>query len=527
MSIQPVVELTFDFFQKLPVVVEASTTHLSSDAGLLAFRQLDERIGLTQAFAAALHDPRAPEQIDHPFLEMTRSRIYGILAGYEDQNDHDVLRTDPVFKLIAGRSPAAPALASQPTHSRFENLIDIPSLKRLRDVLIDQFLASFAEAPRWLTFDFDAVDDPAHGAQQLVLFHGYYEQYQYLPLVVTCAENDQIVLLSLRPGNVHAALGAEDDLEYLVRRVRARWPEVAIFIRGDAGFGMPWMLEMSERLRLDYSYGLASNAVLQRLSDGLLQQAEAAYEQDRQQARQEGRPVPPTRRLFDAFWYRAASWPYPRWVIVKAEANAQGSNRRFVLSNRPGAQVLPAAAYDDYTQRGESENRNKEFKCGLCMDRLSDHRFLANFFRLYLAAAALHLMVRLRQVIAVGLAVGERARDALTDPSVDEPQAAPTAAPQPTPSDPGLATTTADLPPEALPEPARRRYFGRRRAHDPLGEGQPATWRLLFIKIAAEVVVSHRRILVRLSSSWPYLHYFQTVCRRLLERLPAVPCPSG
>src|SRR5205085_11317312 len=124
---------------------------------------------------------------------------------------------------------------------------------------------------------------------------------------------------------------------------------------------------------------------------------------------QDGRPLPPTRRLFDAFWYRAESWPYPRWVIVKAEANAQGGNRRFVLSNRPGAQVLPEAAYDDYVQRGESENRNKEFKCGLCMDRLSDHRFMANFFRLYLHAAALNLLVRMRQTIVVPLAAQERA----------------------------------------------------------------------------------------------------------------------
>lgn len=527
MSIQPAVQLTFDFLQQVPVVVEASTAQLSSDAGLLPFRQLDEQIGFTQAFAAVLDDPRAPVQIDHTFAEMTRSRVYGILAGYEDQNDHDILRTDPVFKLIAGRSPAAAPLASQPTHSRFENLINIPSLKRLRDVFIDQFIASFAEPPRWLTFDFDAVDDPAHGEQQLVLFHGYYEQYQYLPLVVTCAENDQIVLLALRPGNVPAALGAEDDLEYLVRRLRAAWPEVQIYIRGDAGFGMPWMLNMSDRLRIDYSYGLASNAVLKRLSDVLLAQAVAAYEQDCQQAKQEGRPVPSTRRLFDAFWYRADSWPYPRWVIVKAEANAQGSNRRFVLSNRPGAQVLPEAAYDDYAQRGESENRNKEFKCGLCMDRLSDHRFMANFFRLYLHAAALNLLVRLRQIIAVPLGVQERAIDALTNPCADASQPPPALSPSQVLSDSQLSITETALPAEALPEPARRRYFDRRRKHDPLGGGQPATWRLLFIKIAAEVVVSKRRILVRLSSSWPFLHYFQSVCQRLLQRLQAAPCPSG
>jgi Transposase DDE domain group 1 len=526
-NIQSAIQLTFDFLGDLPVVIEASKAALSSDAGLLPFRQFDEQIGFTQAFAAVLDDPRDPSKSEHTFQEMTRARIYGILAGYEDQNDHDILRTDPVMKLVAGRSPADASLASQPTLSRFENLINIPSLKRLRDVFVDQFLASFTEPPRRLTFDFDAVDDPAHGEQQLVLFHGYYEQYQYLPLVVTCAEDDQIVRLSLRPGSVHAALGAEDDLKYLVGRVRARWPEVIIHIRGDAGLGMPWMLDMSQRLGVDYSYGLASNAVLKRLSDGLLKQAEAAYEADRHQAKQEGRPAPPTRRLFDAFWYKAESWPYPRWVIVKAEANAQGSNRRFVITNRPGAQVLPEAAYDDYTGRGESENRNKEFKCGLAMDRLSDHRFLANYFRLYLHAAALNLLVRLRQTIAVPLGTQERAIDALNNLNADEGDTRAAPSPAPLVSDNSMSMPDLELPAQALPEPARRRYFDRRRCHDPLGEGQPATWRLLFIKIAAEVVVSHRRILIRLSGSWPYLHYFQKVCQRLLERMRPAIQPTG
>lgn len=523
MSIQPVFQLTFDFFDDLPVVLETSPAQLSSDGGLLALRQFDEQIGLTKAVAAALDDLREPDQIEHTFEEMTRARVYGILAGYEDQNDHDVLRTDPVFKLIAGRSPEAHALASQPTISRFENMINIPSLKRLRDVLIDQFLASFAEPPRRLTLDFDAIDDPAHGEQQLVLFHGFYAQYQYLPLVVTCAENDQIVLLSLRPGHVHAALGAEDDLEYLVKRIRQVWPEVIIHVRGDAGFGMPWMLTVSDRLGLDYSYGLSSNAVLKRLSNRLVEQVAAAYENDRQQAKEEGRPEPATRRLFDAFWYRAGSWPYPRWVIVKAEANAQGTNRRFVISNRPGAQVLPEAAYDAYAQRGEGENRNKEFKCGLAMDRLSDHRFLANFFRLYLHAAALNLLVRMRRLIVAPPAVDGPIVDPLTNHSFDDSEATSTASPLRVAD----SATAAGLPTEALPEPKRHRYFSRRRRHDPLGEGQPATWRLLFIKVAAEVLVSHRRILVRLSGSWPYLHYFRTICERLLNRLQTLPRPTG
>src|SRR5271169_2835987 len=155
MSIQPVLQGTFSFFQNLPIVVETTAAHLSSDAGLLAFREFDEKIGLTRGFAAVLNDRRDPDLLEHSLLQMSRSRIYGILADYVDQNDHDVLRSDPVFKLIADRPPDAPDLASQPTLSRFENSIDIPSLKKLRAQFVDQFIASFVIPPRHLTFDLD------------------------------------------------------------------------------------------------------------------------------------------------------------------------------------------------------------------------------------------------------------------------------------------------------------------------------------------------------------------------------------
>ncbi|HWT82917.1 MAG TPA: IS1380 family transposase, partial [Candidatus Methylomirabilis sp.] len=323
MSIQRAWQQTFDFFDR-PVVIEPSQAILSSDAGLLPLRQFDEHIGLTPAFAHALDDPRDPDLTDHTFLEMVRSRIYGILADYEDQNDHDTLRTDPIFKLIADRSPEDADLASQPTLSRFENAINIPSLKHLRDVFIDQFIASFPSPPRRLTLDLDAIDDPAHGHQQLTFWHGYYDQNQYLPLAITCAENDQFVMLSLRPGMVHAACGADDDLEYLVNRLRQVWPDVILIVRGDAGFGVPRMYEVCERLHLLYTFGLSSNAVLQRQSEALLAQAIQGWAQEQQTARREERPAVP-QRLFVGFWYQAESWPHPRWVIAKAEANAQGT----------------------------------------------------------------------------------------------------------------------------------------------------------------------------------------------------------
>jgi hypothetical protein len=496
MSIQPVWQQTFDFFDT-PVVVEPTAGQLSSDAGLLPFRQLDERLGLTRAFAAVLNDPRDPDLIEHTNLEMVRSRVYGILAGYEDQNDHDTLRTDPVFKLLADRSPDDPALASQPTLSRFENAIDIPSLKRLKDVLIDRFITSFTQPPRRLTFDIDAVDDPAHGHQQLTFWHGYYDQNQYLPLFITCADNDEFVMLSLRPGNVHASMGADDDLEYLVRRLRQVWPDVVIVVRGDSAFGIPRMMDRCENLGVIYTFGLTANAVLQRHTEELLTQAVADYQQERQAAREEERVGVPS-RLFTGWWYQAGTWERPRYVVAKAEANERGTNRRFVVSNRPGAELLPAGTYDEYVERGESENRNKEIKCGMAMDRLSDHRFCANLFRLYLHALALNLLVRLRRLVAEPLP----------------------AEPEPAASTVGAAS---GVPAAAQTGAERRRRFRQRRQRDPLGEGHPCTWRLLVIKVAAEVVVSVRRVVVRLSSSWPHLGWYQRVCARLLSLAGAAP----
>lgn len=463
-----------DFFG-LPIQVEISEAPLTSDAGLLPLRQFDDRIEFTTQFAAALADPRDADHIEHTYLEMVRMRIFGIVAGYTDQNDHDTLRSDPVFKLIANRSPDDADLASQPTLSRFENQIDIPSLKNLRDVFIDTFLDSFAERPLTLTFDLDPVDDATHGAQQLTLFNAFYDQFQYLPMVFTCAENDQIVLLSLRHGTAMASLGADDDLAYLVNRVRSVWPDVQIRVRGDCGFGNPTMYDVCESLDVIYTFGQTANRYLQRQTDDLLAEAQRLWNATHE-----------PQRLFAGFWYRARNWPVLRWVVVKVEANAQGTNRRFVTTNRPGGPMFLEGTYDEYAMRGESENRNKEFKCGMAMDRLSDHRFLANFFRLYLHAAALNLLIRLRREIA------------------DPPAHA------------------GEVPVAALPEPERKEYHNARRRRDPLGEGQPATWRLLVIKVAAEVVVSCRRIVIRLSGSWPHRQFFEKVRDHVCRR-PAVP----
>jgi hypothetical protein len=347
--------------------------------------------------------------------------------------------------------------------------------------LLDQFIASFDKPPRQLTLDIDPFDDPTHGQQQLTFFHGYYEQYQYLPRVITCAENDLTLSVCLLHGTAHAALGAQDDLEYAMRRLREAWPDVHVHLRGDSGFGTPTMYDACEQLDIQYTIGIGMNARLKKLSDFLLEQAIAQWETT-------GQP----QRLFTAFWYRADSWSASRWVIVKCEANAQGTNRRAVVTNRAGAMVLPGAAYDGYADRGESENRNKELKTGLLADRLSDHRYFANLFRLYLHTAAYNLLVRLRREVA--------------DPPPDPP--------------------SEEVPAEAFAGRQRRGWHNRRRERDPLGEGQPCTWRTRLIKVAARVRETSRRVVVELSASWPYLAHFQQVVRRLLAASLAAPNSS-
>lgn len=462
--IQGVWQEVIGFHPQKKVVVENSGGRLSCDGGLLIVRQADEQLGLTKQFAEALSDSRLGSK--HSFLTMLRQRVYGIIAGYEDQNDHDTLRHDPIFQTICDRIPSDnTALASQPTLSRFENAIDVPALFRLRTLSVDQFLDAFDAPPTRLTFDLDGFDDPAHGQQQLTLFHGYYHQNQYFPLIVTNAETGLVVMVALRHGTAHASLGADDDLEYLITRLRQRWPDTDIEVRADAGFAVPSMYEVCERLSVWYTIGFSMNKRLKQASEELLSTAVDQYEKTREQ-----------QRLFTVLPYQARGWSHARCVIIKAECHIAGTNRRAVVTNRPGGWIVPQGVYDDYIQRGESENRNKELKVDLCGGRLSDHRFMANLFRLCLHALSLNLLIRIRSQ--------------LPRPNPDEPKR-----PGPLPDK------------EAAGVPAGRE----------LHFAQPATWRLRIIKVAVEVIVSARRILIRLSSAWPNLPTWRTVLQTVQQ----------
>jgi hypothetical protein len=347
---------------------------LTTDAGALLLRELEQRLGLFRAFDEAIPDPRTPELIVHEQRALLAQRITAIACGYEDLNDHLTLRDDPALQLAAGRAPEPDTtLASPATLCRLENRIDRASLVRIAAVLVDQFLAAHPEPPESLILDFDATDDPVHGHQEGRFFHGYYDHHCFLPLYVFCG--DELLAAYLRPANIDAAKHARAVLKLLVDRLRAAWPQVRITLRADSGFCRWRLMRWCDSNGVGYVLGLARNPALQRAATDWTDRAE----------RQFGR-TGEAQRLFGSFAYAAGRWDRPRRVIVKAEHTARGPNPRFVVTNIPGD---PQELYDAVScQRGEAENRIKEQQLDLFAGRTSCHRFLANQFRLLLSSAA-------------------------------------------------------------------------------------------------------------------------------------------
>ena len=355
----------------------------------MVLREADRRLGLVRALDAVIADPRDPDLVTHSQRDLLRQRIYGLAAGYEDLNDHDGLRKDLLWQSAIERNEE---LASSPTLCRLENRASRQTAVAMSRVLVEQFSASFKTAPAELILDFDATDDRVHGLQQGRFFHGYYGDWCFLPLYVFCGE--QLLVSYLRPSNIDGAKHAWAILKLLVTRLRAAWPGVKIIFRGDSGFCRYRMLRWCERHGIDYIVGLAKNARLLALADGLRQSAAAQFESTKEK-----------QRHFGWMDYAAQSWDRARRVIVKAEHGAQGANPRFVLTSLQGdAQQL----YDElYCARGEMENRIKEQQLGLFADRTSCRAWWANQFRLLLSAAAYVLMETIRRV---GLCGSELAR---------------------------------------------------------------------------------------------------------------------
>jgi hypothetical protein len=380
---------TFPSFDRRKIEASFSGGDVSSDGGVMVLREADRRLGLIRALDAGISDPRVPELISHPQVDLLRQRIYGIALGYEDLNDHDTLRKDLAWQSAVERSEE---LASSPTLCRLENRADRAAAVAMSQVFVEQFIASFREAPTELILDFDATDDRVHGLQEGRAFHGYYGDWCFLPLYVFCGA--QLLVSYLRPSNIDAARHAPAILKLLVTRLRQAWPGVKIIFRGDSGFCRWKMLRWCERHEVDYIVGLAKNSRLLALAAERQQSAAAQWESTQEK-----------QRLFGWLDYGAGTWDRARRVIAKAEHSAQGANPRFVVTSLEGdAQAL----YDEvYCARGEMENRIKEQQLGLFADRTSCQGWWANQFRLLLSSAAYVLLETIRRVGLCGTELGK------------------------------------------------------------------------------------------------------------------------
>ncbi len=430
--------VTFSSLSRRKIVADFNGGRLTSDAGGLWLREIDRKLGLTNALAACITDPRDPAKIVHEQQTMLAQRVFGIAMGYEDLNDHQTLRDDPLFQTITDNPPSPDEpLASPATLCRWENRIDRNAVARISGVLVEQFIASHRKPPDEIVLDFDPTDDAVHGNQEARFFHGYYDHYCFLPLYVFYGE--RLLCAYLRPSNIDGAWHSRDILKLLVTRLREAWPKVRIIFRGDSGFCRWKLLRYCEKNDIGYVVGLARNKVLERLAKPFMQAAQEQYEQERVK-----------QRHFHEVRYGAKSWDRERRVIVKAEHLDQGSNTRFLVTNLDHA---PQKVYDDwYTPRGEMENRIKEQQLGLFADRTSCHKFVANQFRVLLASAAYVLLEHLR-------------REGLKDTE--------------------------------------------------LARAQVTTIRCKLLKIAARITTSVRRIVLHLSSSYPYQELFARIAARL------------
>jgi hypothetical protein len=376
---------SFSFFVKKNLTVDFAGGEISSDSGLLLIRQLDENLGFIEGLADCIEDQRHQSYTKQSVLDLIRQRVYQIMAGYEDANDANELRHDPILKGVTGRLLSDESLASQPTISRFENTVTVKEIYKLSEYLLDFYISSKEANPSKIIIDTDATDDPVHGHQQLSFFHGYYENYIYHPLLIYDGETGELITAVLRPGNVHASRKIVAILKRVIKRLKKAFGNIQIVVRADAGFAVPELYDYCELEKIDYIIGLITNERLLACGKELFDVAKEKFDQTHTK-----------QRLFTEAFYQAKSWDNPRRVIIKAEYNEIGPNSRFVVTNMEGD---PEELYDFYALRGDCENRIKELKNDLKADRLSCHSFLANQFRLILHAAGYVLFTALKKYL--------------------------------------------------------------------------------------------------------------------------------
>ena len=448
---------------------------ITSDGGGLLLREVEKKTKIIEQFAACFTDFRNPELVEHTVAELVGQRVYGLALGYEDLNDHDELRRDPLLAVLVekedltgeNRRHAADrgaALAGKSTLNRMElGGAKLGEKERYRKIilndaavdrlLVDMFLQAHGEAPPEIVLDLDSTDIPLHGEQEERFFHGYYGHYCYLPLYIVCGES--VLCARLRPSNIDGAKGTVSEVERMVGQIRGRWPQVRIILRGDSGFCREELLTWCEQHEVDYVFGIAQNAVLLRTITAAAAEAAAQYEQTGKAA-----------RVFTAFEYRTKeSWSRARRVIAKAEHLEKGPNPRFVVTSLSGQEAVfpapsrwtPRSLYEEfYCARGDMENRIKE-QMMLFADRTSTSYMRSNQIRLYFSTMAYQLMQALRRW--------------------------------------GLAGTE-------------------------LAKAQCHRIRLKLLKIGAQVRITVRKVWIELSAGYPFMELFCQVHRQLQQAAP-------
>lgn len=382
---------------------------ITSDAGALLLRGVDEEIGLSDRFAACFLDSRDPNRIEHSIPELLRQRIYGLALAHEDLNDHEQLRCDPLLAEAVGKKEPTGCdrarerdrgrpLAGKSTLNRLEWCLDSESeSERYHRILLDPeametffvdlFIDGFESPPEEIVLDFDATDNPLHGRQEGRFFHGYYDCYCYLPLYVFC--RDQLLWAQLRTSDRDASDGAVDVLETLSERIREHWPEVRIILRADSGFARDALMDWCETHDVEFVVGMARNDRLERMLEPALEKAEQLHESGE-----------PKSRVFADLTYRTLdSWSRERRVVGKAEVTSFGRNPRFIVTNVDSSDWDAQELYETfYCGRGDAENRIKEQQLDLFSTRTSGHKMKVNQVRLWLSAAAYSLMEALRRL---------------------------------------------------------------------------------------------------------------------------------
>ncbi len=385
-------KMRFETPAKLALEAAFDGGRLTSDGGLTWLAEVDKELGVCQAMAEYIPEWRS-RRGRHSMLSLLKQRVYQIACGYEDQNDSNFLRSDPLLKLVCGALPeSGEDLASQPTICRMEDAVTNRACYQMARALAELYITQRGKdgAPKKIVLDFDATDDPTHGDQEESYYHGYFEEHIYHPLLIFDGDTGQLISALLRAGNTHASRSTVAVLERLVGLLRSAWPGVEVELRADAGFAVPAVYDYCEAEGIRYTIALITNSRLEELASSLLEEAERRYEQEG------GRKV----RLLSEGHYQAGSWHIERRVVYKAEVMEEGTNTRFVVTNKHADE--PDELYAHYTERGETENRIKDLKVALKADRLSCHRFVANQFRLLLHAAAYWLMDTLRKKLVDG-----------------------------------------------------------------------------------------------------------------------------